>query len=243
MSKMKLSELFKERKVSFYQDENGRVKTRVIEPVPEGEIVFKYLDFKTLEELNKKNDKDNLKNDNEYIYDILDTIVEVDKDVSKEKFIEAMILPPNSIFELFKEQIFDYLVDIMKKFNKTAESYKKYSNELTNEAKIMNERMDKQKKLLPPEPVKKSDEEILKELSKQIKVEKNQDKKDKLILEAWKLGEKINKKIELENKKKETEDKIAETENKLKEVKKIQEQNKDNNVVDISNKVNESEDK
>ncbi len=236
---MKLSELFKERKISFYTDEDSRVKTKIIEPLPQGEIIFNHLNSKMIESLEKEDSK---QTDYKYIYDILDKITNIEKDVSKEDFVEAMLLSPNSAFELFKEQVFAYLVDTMKKFNKTSESYAKYAKELSKEADTMNKKMEETKKLIP----QKSDEDKLKELQKQIENEKDSKKKKELVFQAYELAEKINKKNnikKLEQKKQETENKIAETEQKLKEAKKIQEQKKTDNVVNISNKVNNSEGK
>lgn len=232
---MKLSELFKERKISFYTDEDGRVKTKIIEPLPQGEIIFNHLNSKMIESLKKEDSK---QTDYNYIYDILDKITNVEKDVSKKDFVEAMLLSPNSAFELFKEQVFAYLVDTMKKFNKTSESYAKYAKELSKEADTMNKKMEETKKLIP----QKSDEDKLKELQKQIENEKDSKKKKELVFQAYELAEKINKKSninKLEQKKQETENKIAETEKKIKEFN-DNKQKDNNNIVDISYKSNDS---
>lgn len=190
---MKLSDFLKPRKIKLYKDENGEQKCKPIEPeLPEGEIIFNNINTNLVNEIDniKKDIKDI--SDEKLMYKLFEKLTNIELDVEEEKFCDMILFPPNDCCAMIGEGLYKSFVALMKgvknKFQISYNNTKEINNVLNDFPEEFKEKMLEQ---LNP----KTDEEILIELKEKIKDVTDSNEQQKLILEAWKLQEKINKKL------------------------------------------------
>jgi len=190
---MKLSDFLQERKIKLYKDENGELHSKSIEPeLSEGEIVFYNVNMELLEEINKiKDDIANI-SDEKLMYILFEKLTNIEKDIDEKEFCDMMLFPPNNICSQIREGLYKSFVALMKGVKSKFQVSYNNTKEINN---VLNDFPEDIKNKMLELPKQKTDEEKLAEIKEKIKETKDDIEQQKLILEAWKLQEKINKKL------------------------------------------------
>jgi hypothetical protein len=190
---MKLSDFLQERKIKLYYNKNGELHSKSIEPeLPEGEIVFYNVNMELLEEINKiKDDIANI-SDEKLMYILFEKLTNIEKDIDEKEFCDMMLFPPNNICSQIREGLYKSFVALMKGVKSKFQVSYNNTKEINN---VLNDFPEDIKNKMLELPKQKTDEEKLAEIKEKIKETKDDIEQQKLILEAWKLQEKINKKL------------------------------------------------
>ena len=147
-----------------------------------------------LSSINLNKIKDDIANisDEKLMYILFEKLTNIEKDIDEKEFCDMMLFPPNNICSQIREGLYKSFVALMKGVKSKFQVSYNNTKEINN---VLNDFPEDIKNKMLELPKQKTDEEKLAEIKEKIKETKDDIEQQKLILEAWKLQEKINKKL------------------------------------------------